>query len=154
VSERVYEFDKSELEELKKVLSYDPYLDTSLIPPAPKGSDKPADKQTPEEKKELEEHDKKVAETHKFLAEDPKGKYIFSRQQYEIKDGASIGAAPNLSFLYLNATDDFLGGAEMRFKSEFKTIKRADKSSEEKIINAIKEEQERANVGFGSIFGN
>ena len=31
----------------------------------------------------------------------------------------------NMIYLYLNANDDFLNGAEERFKTEFKTIKRA-----------------------------
>ena len=153
VPARVYECDRQELEQLKKVLSYDPYLDTNLIPPAPKGSDKP-EKMTPEEKKELEDHDKKVAEAHKFLKEDPKGKYIFSRQEYILKDGASAGLKGNVTYLYLNASEEFLKGAEERFSKEFKTVKRAGKEEEEKVIKAIKEEEEGANAGFGSIFGS
>lgn len=150
---RVYECDRSELGELKKILSYDPYLDTNLIPNAPKDADKP-DRMSAEERKVLEEHDRKVAEARKFLSENPKGKYIFSRQDYSLKDGASVGLKSNATYLYLNASEDFLKGAEERFKSEFKTVKRASKEEEEKIINAIKEEEEGANSGFGSIFGS
>ncbi|MGD0510308.1 MAG: hypothetical protein ABSA33_00560 [Candidatus Micrarchaeaceae archaeon] len=148
---RVYECDKSEVEELKKLLAYDPYLDSNFIPPEVK-----VDKNniTAEQKKEIEERDKKIAEAHKALETSPKGKYIFSRQECDLRDGAAFGLNDKVSYLYLNATDDFLNGAEERFKTEFKTIKRASKDEEEKVIAAIKEEQERANTGFGSIFGN
>ena len=153
MSERVYECSKSELEELKKTLAYDPYLDTTLIPPEIKEEKMEKDKLTPEQQAMIDSRNKKVAEAHKFLEESPKGRYIFSRQQYEIKDGASLGLNAEMCYIYLNATDDFLNGAEQRFKNEFKTIKRADSASEQKVISAIKEEQERANLGFGSIFG-
>lgn len=149
---RVYECSKSEVEELKKVLAYDPYLDTNLIPAS--GKDKPADKLTDQEKKELEEKEKQLAETLKKLSESLKGRIIFSRQEYNLKDGATVGLKADTTYLYLNAPDDFLNGAEERFKTEFKTIKRANKDEEEKVIKAIKDEEERANAGFGSIFGS
>lgn len=152
--ERVYECDKSEQEELKRILAYDPYLDTSLIPPEIKEEKIAQDKLTPEQKTAIEERSKKVAEANRFLSENPKGKYIFARQQCEIKDGAALGLNGSMCYLYINATEDFLNGAELRFKNEFKSVKRAAKDAEEKVINAIKEEQERANLGFGSIFGN
>jgi len=147
----VYECDKSEAEELKKALSYDPYLDSNLIPPA--GKDKPADQLTEEEKKAQEERDKKIAEAHKMLESSPKGKYIFARQDYSLRDGSSVGLKGDKSYIYLSAPDDFLKGAEERFKTEFKTVKRASKEEEEKVISVIKDEEERANAGFGSIFG-
>jgi hypothetical protein len=152
LSARVYECSKSEVEELKKTLSYDPYLDTSLIPPSQKGSDKPVDKMSPEELKEMENRTKSINEAMEKLGQ--KAKIIFSRQEYELKDGAAVGLKSDTTYLYLNAPDEFLKGAEERFKTEFKTIKRASPEEEQKVISSIKEEQERANAGFGSIFGN
>jgi hypothetical protein len=149
---RVYECDRSEVEELKKTLAYDPYLDPNVVPPSPK--EKPSDKMTDEEKKEMAEKDKRLSETLKKLSESLKGKIIFSRQEYSLRDGATLGLKENLSYLYLNAPDEFLKGAEERFRTEFKTIKRAGKEEEAKVIQAIKDEEEKANVGFGSIFGN
>ncbi len=151
---RVYECSKSEAEELKKVLAYDPYLDTNLIPPDIKAEHVDKDKLTPEQKKEIEERDKKVAEAHKMLDESPKGRFIFSRQEYSLRDGASLGLKSDTSYLYLSANEDFLKGAEERFKIEFKTIKRASREDEEKVTMIIKDEEERANAGFGSIFGS
>ncbi len=150
---RVYECDKSEAEELKKALAYDPYLDTSLIPPSIKAERIESDKLTSEQKAEIEERERKISEAHKMLNESPKGKFIFSRQDYSLRDGASLGLNGNSFYLYLNASEEFLKGAEERFKSEFKTIKRASNADEEKVIKHIKDEEERANAGFGSIFG-
>jgi hypothetical protein len=150
---RVYEVDRSELEELKRVLSYDPYLDPNLIPPSIKAESVDKDKLTPEQLKEIEERDKKITEAHKMLESSPKGRFIFARQEYQIKDGGALGLKDGVSYLYLNASDDFLKGAEERFKNEFKTIKRADSGAEEKVVKEIKDEEEKANAGFGSIFG-
>ncbi|MGI0100839.1 MAG: hypothetical protein ACREBH_03955 [Candidatus Micrarchaeaceae archaeon] len=148
---RVYECDRSETEGLKKVLAYDPYLDTSIIP-QPKG-DKDLSKMSDEEKRQDKEREEQVEKSLKELSTSLKGRIIFSRQEYSLRDGASLGLKDNVSYLYLNATDDFLKGAEERFRTEFKTIKRASPEDEQKVINAIKEEEERANAGFGSIFG-
>ena len=58
---RVYECNKSEVEELKKVLTYDPYLDPNLLPPNPaKETDR--SKMTPEQIKASDERDKLVEE--------------------------------------------------------------------------------------------
>ncbi len=141
LTERVYVFEKAEAEPLKKVLSYDPFTDTNIIPPAP-------EKMTPEEMKARES---KIEEAKKKL---PEGALtiIFSRQEYSIKDGAGAGLKGDL-YLYLNASDDFLKGAEGRFSREFKTVKRADPSDEAKIIEAVKADKDKAAEGFGLIFG-
>ena len=148
---RVYECDKSEIEALKKILVYDPYLDPKIIPPA--GSDKDIKKLSEEEKKKMEERDKQVREALKKISEDKSMQIIFARQNYSLREGASVGLNADRSYLYINATDEFLNGAEERFKKEFKTIKRAQKSDEDKVIETIKGEEEKANAGFGAIFG-
>ncbi|HIH50396.1 MAG: hypothetical protein ABSE71_01760 [Candidatus Micrarchaeaceae archaeon] len=151
---RVYVCEKSEAEELKRVLAYDPYLDTNLIPPSVTPKDKKESDLTDEERRQIAEREKVVSENLKKLGESPQGRIIFTRQEYSLRDGASLGLDENMVYLYISASDDFLNGAEERFKKEFKTIKRAGKEDEEKVIGAIKEEEERANTGFGSIFGN
>lgn len=129
------------MEQLKKVLSYDPFTDPKIIPPAP-------EKMTPEEAKAREEG---IAAAKKAL---PEGAltFIFGRQEYSIKDGPSVGLKGDF-YLYINASDDFLKGAEGRFSREFKTIKKADPADEQKVIVAIKAEKDTAAEGFGSIFG-
>ena len=141
MTERVYVVQKTEMEQLKKVLAYDPFTDTNIIPPAP-------DKMTPEEAKAREE---KIQEAKKKL---PEGALtiIFGRQEYGIKEGPGVGLKGDF-YLYINASDDFLKGAEGRFSREFKTIKRADPSDEAKVIEVLKAEKDKAAEGFGSIFG-
>jgi hypothetical protein len=123
------------------VLSYDPFMDPNVIPPTP-------EKMTPEEMKAREA---KVEENKKKL---PEGALtiIFDRQEYSLKDGKTIGLGDNF-YLYINAPEDFLKGAEGRFSREFKTVKRAPPPDEAKVIEAIRAEKDRAAEGFGSIFG-
>ncbi len=149
--ERVYECSKAESEELKKVLSYDPYLDNNTLPPQIKPAD--PENPTPEEKAAMEAREKQVAEELRKLETSPKGRIIFARQEYSLRDGASMGLNKDVMYLFLSAPDDFLKGAEERFGTEFKTIKRAQKPDENKVIGIIRDEEEKANAGFGSIFG-
>jgi len=141
LTERVYVVGKPEMEPLKKVLSYDPFMDPKVIPPAP-------EKMTPEEAKAREAQ---IAEAKRNL---PEGALtiIFSRQEYSIKDGPNVGLKGDF-YLYINSSDDFLKGAEGRFSREFKTVKRADPADETKIIEVLRAEKDKAAEGFGSIFG-
>jgi len=150
---RVYECNRSEVEALKKVLNYDPYLDTNLIPSSKK-DDRPIESLTEEERRQIEEKEKQISETQRKIAESPAGKVIFTRQEYQLKDGENLNLKKDTVYLYLSAPDVFLDNAEDRFKNEFKAIKRASKEEEETVITAIKQEEENANAGFGSIFGN
>ncbi len=151
---RVYVCEKSEAEELKKALSYDPYLDPNLIPASVTPKDKKESDLSEEERKQIAEREEVVAENLKKLHESLQGRIIFARQEYSLRDGASVGLNEGMVYLYLSAPDEFLNGAEERFKTEFKSVKRASKEEETKVIETIKEEEERANSGFGSIFGN
>ncbi len=141
MTERVYVIEKSEMSKLKEMLAYDPFMDPKIIPPAP-------EKMTPEEAKAREE---KIAEAKKAL---PEGALtiIFGRQEYSIKEGASVGLKGDF-YLYINASEDFLKGAEARFSKELKTVKRAESADESKVIDALRAEKDKAAEGFGSIFG-
>ena len=150
--ERVYECDKTEAEALKKLLEYDPYLDPKLIPPSK--SDKDLKLMGEEDRKKAMEEEGKTQEAIKKLHEDKYANVIFARQECDLRDGAALGLDSNKSYLYLKASDQFIILAEERFKREFKTIKRADSSVEGKVIGIIKAEEDKANAGFGAIFGN
>jgi hypothetical protein len=141
LTERVYVIEKSEMSKLKEMLAYDPFMDPKVIPPVPANM-------TPEEAKAREE---KIAEAKKAL---PEGALtiIFGRQEYSLKEGASVGLKGD-NYLYINASDDFLKGAEGRFTREFKTVKRADPADEAKVIENLRAEKDKAAEGFGSIFG-
>lgn len=147
----VYECKKSELEQLKRLLAYDPYLDPSVIPPSTPGSDKPASKQTEEERKMAEEREQKVREAMERLRQDKYSDVIFARQEYEILDGSAFGNA-EASYLYIKAADDFLAKADEALEHKL-GIRRAPKEIEDKVIAKVGSDEESGNAGFGSIFG-
>lgn len=123
--ETVYEFDESEYPQIKHMLEYDPYVDKSIS-----------------------------SEALSKLADNKFSNVIFARQEYYIKDGPSLGAPAGKYYLYLKANDEFTAIAQEKFKKEFASLKRAPPEIEKKVIEDVKEEQDRANAGFGAIFGD
>ncbi|MCL4365210.1 MAG: hypothetical protein M1569_00745 [Candidatus Marsarchaeota archaeon] len=121
---RVYECDSKESEALKKIMSYDPYLDKS----------------------------KSNADLAK-LNEDPDANIIFARQDYWIKDGMALGLDRNKVYLIISAVDDFLNKAEQKLKKDVPDIKRAEPESESKIVGEIERERKESESGLGMIFG-
>ena len=120
----VYECDPAESAELKRILDYDPYLDKSLDEDA-----------------------------LKKLNGDKQANIIFSRQEFSLREGASLGLSNGKYYLYINANEEFLEGADVKLKKGFKSIKRASKDDEQKFIGIIEEEHNAGNAGIGAIFG-
>ncbi len=150
MAERVYECDSSELNDLKARLEFDPALSAEMVSAGP---DKPEGKMTEDEKKAHEESEAKRAEFIRKLKEDKYANLIFTRQEYSIRDGASSGLDQGKSYIYISAADEFLDSAEKMFAERFKSVKRAPKEQEEKLLATIKEEKDKGNAGFGAIFG-
>ncbi len=121
---RVYVCDASDLEKLKALMEYDPYLDKSI--PEDQIAGMKSDKET---------------------------NIIFARQDYQIKDGASLGMDPNKCYLYLNANEDFLNNAEPKLVKNVASARRAEKETEDKVISLIETEISNSEMGIGSIFG-
>ena len=124
MAERVYEFDSSKKQALKKLIDYDPYLDQTLDD-----------------------------EALRKMKSDAYANIIFTRQECEIKDGDMIGMDSSKGYLYIKANEDFMKGAEEKLKKEIEGLKRCDPDTERKVITFINDEKEKGNVGFGSIFG-
>jgi len=120
---RVYVCPIEKENELKRMLEYDPYLDPKI-----------------------------KEEDLKKLREDEMANIIFARQDYVVKEGASINMDPSKCYLFLNAQDSFLDKAEKKLKS-IEGLERAAPDIESKIIMFIDDERKRADEGFGSIFG-
>jgi hypothetical protein len=120
---RVYVCPIEKENELKRMLEYDPYLDPKI-----------------------------KEEDLKKLREDEMANIIFARQDYVVKEGASINMDPSKCYLFLNAQDSFFDKAEKKLKS-IEGLERADPDTESKIIMFIDDERKRADEGFGSIFG-
>ncbi|MDE1868740.1 MAG: hypothetical protein KGH60_02120 [Candidatus Micrarchaeota archaeon] len=151
---RVYECDRNEADALKKFLKYDPYDDPKVLPSSSMPKDEKEFKKLPKEEQDrLSAEEAARQEKLKKLREDRLMNIIFWKQEYEVKDGASVGLNRDKVYIYLNAPEDFLAGAEEKLKNEFKSIKRATEEEQEKVAKAISSEKETAATGFGSIFG-
>ncbi len=121
---RVYLCDEKDLDKLKALMEYDPYLDKS-----------------------------KTEEELAALKQDKAANVIFARQDYQIKDGISISMEKDKCYLYLSANEDFLTLAEPKLLSAIESAKHADPETEKKIILMIEEEISNSESGIGSIFG-
>ena len=150
---RVYECDQSEAKELKKLLSYDPYLDPNLIPKSREYGKEELDAMSAEERDAVAKKEAETQEKIRALRGDRLANVIFARQECDLREGPSIGADGSKSYLYVKAPEDFFGPAEEKLGKEFKTVKRAPLDIEKKFIAMKEEEESQANAGFGSIFG-
>lgn len=122
--ERVYTCDAQDGEALKKLMSYDPYLDKSLS-------------------------DEQLAK----LKNDKEANVIFARQTYMIKDGISVNLDDKKYYLYLSASEEFLQQADGKLKKSITSVQRADPATETKVIGMIEKERTDSETGLGSIFG-
>jgi predicted neutral ceramidase superfamily lipid hydrolase len=119
---RVYSFNKEDLKEVKKLISFDPYAQNI-----------PIDK-IEEMKKEDELFD-----------------VIFVRQGVEIKEGKEFGKDFDY-LLIIDAPQSFFEKGEKKLQ-RIKSIKRLNKEEEEEIIKKLEEDENKAEKGFGAIFG-
>ena len=86
------------------------------------------------------------------LEREPYAPRSFSRQGYKLKEGNSIGGEAGKYYAYMKAEADFFKWAEEQFK-EVPNMKRCEKPVEEKLRATIEEQDNSAEVGFGSLFG-
>jgi oligoendopeptidase F len=151
---RVYVLNSSDVAALKKILEYDPYLDPNLIPKTPKEWDDPKYMEKhPELKAEAEKKKKESEDALSRLKNDKELNTIFARQDYQIKDGISLGLDREKSYLYLNADEAFLDAGEAKLKKNITSLQRAPKEVENQIIDRIEEERQKSDQGLGFIFG-
>ena len=85
-----------------------------------------------------------------ILEADPYSADSFARAGYKLRDGATLGEAKDKIYLYISASDEFVKKADGLLKDVAKPLSGKD---EERIIAKIKEEEETAESGLGSIFG-
>ncbi len=85
-----------------------------------------------------------------ILEADPYSQESFARAGYKLRDGASLGEAKDKVYLYMSVSDDFARIADERLKG---VANRLTGKDEERIVSKIKEEEESAESGLGSIFG-
>jgi hypothetical protein len=149
----VYECDQSEAQKLKKLIAYDPYLDSNLIPKTREVDPKELEKMSPEDRKKIEDQDAAAKAASEKLRNDPMMNVIFARQDTDLREGRALGLNDDKYYLYLKATDEFLKLADEKLSKEFTSVKRASAEIEKKFIAVKEDEESRANAGFGAIFG-
>ena len=121
---RTYTCDQKDVESLKKLMTYDPYLDKS---------------KTPEQLAEMKK--------------DENANIIFARQDYWIKDGITLGLDRDKYYLVLSAVDSFLEKAEPKLKESIPGIQRASPEIEAKVVGEMDKERNESESGLGMIFG-
>ncbi len=84
----------------------------------------------------------------KILETDPYADDSFARVGYKVKDGTVLGEDKNKIYIYISASDDFVKKADEKLKEHAVVAK-----NEDKIAEKIRKEEEEAESGFGSIFG-
>ena len=92
----------------------------------------------------------KKPELTKILEADPYAPDSFARVGYKMRDGATLGEEKDKLFVHFSASPDFIKKADERLKGIAEPLKG---EKEKRIIKKIKEEEEAAESGLGSIFG-
>lgn len=93
--------------------------------------------------------EKKSAMT-KILEADPYAEQSFARAGYRIRDGASLGEDKSKIYLFISSSENFIKKADEALKEVAAIVKN---EAAERIIRKIKEEEEAAEQGLGSLFG-
>lgn len=93
---------------------------------------------------------KKKADITKILEADPYADESFARVGYKVKDGAVLGEDKAKLYIYISAAADFFKKADLLLK-DVSSIAKAD--VEKRVVAKIHKEEEEAESGFGSIFG-
>lgn len=99
----------------------------------------------------------KIQNQHKVAAinimdADKYGELCFAKAGYIIKDGEQYGIEKYTLIVLRNISEDFVKYSKEKFK-EIEGLETLDENKTNEIIQSIKEEDERAQSGFGAIFG-
>ncbi len=89
-------------------------------------------------------------ELMKILEAEPYAEDSFARVGYRIKDGSAIGEDPKETYIYINASEDFVKKADAKLRG---VAGKLAPENEKRIAEKIEKEEEEAQSGFGSIFG-
>lgn len=99
----------------------------------------------------------KIQNQHKVTAinimdADKYGELCFAKAGYIIKDGEQYGIEKHTLIVLRNVSEDFVKYSKEKLK-EIEGLETLDEKKTHDIIQSIKEEDERAQSGFGAIFG-
>lgn len=94
---------------------------------------------------------KKVLEAEDIIGEGETQINQWKRQGYNLRDAKSLGFDDEGSYLHVNANEEFFNKNKGDIDIDGVEELTADKKKQ--VIKAIKEEQEKAQQGMGTIFG-
>jgi len=92
----------------------------------------------------------KKKELMKVLEAEPYKEDSFARIGYKVKEGASLDENKEKLYVYISASEDFVKKADEMLKD---IAKPASKEIEDRVGEKRRKEEEEAESGFGSIFG-
>ncbi|MBI5223834.1 hypothetical protein HY990_05425 [Candidatus Micrarchaeota archaeon] len=92
----------------------------------------------------------KKSELMKILEADPYKADSFARIGYRTREGAMIDEDKNMFYVYVAASDEFVKSADERLKS---VAPASSVEVQKRVVDKIKEQEEAAEEGLGSIFG-
>ncbi len=95
------------------------------------------------------EASKKAALT-KILEADPYADDSFARVGYKLKDGGMLGEDKAKLYIYMKADEAFIKKADEKLKDVAKV---APPEVEKRVTEKVQKEEEEAESGLGSIFG-
>jgi hypothetical protein len=86
----------------------------------------------------------------KILEADPYAEDSFARVGYKLKDGTVLGEDKAKSYLYIKAAAEFVKKADEKLKDVAKPVA---SDVEKRVVEKVLKEEEEAESGFGTIFG-
>lgn len=92
----------------------------------------------------------KKAEVTKVLEAEPLAEDSFARMGYKVKEGVSIDEDKEKLYIYISASDEFLKKADEKLKD---LATPASEEAQKRVGEKIQKEEQQAESGFGSIFG-
>jgi hypothetical protein len=92
----------------------------------------------------------KKAALMKILEAEPYAEDSFARVGYKVKDGGVLGEDKAKTYVYVKASDEFVKKADELLKD---VAAPAPKDVEKRVVDKIQKEEEDAEGGLGSIFG-
>lgn len=92
----------------------------------------------------------KKAEVTKILEEDPYKDDSFARVGYKVKEGSVLEEDKDKLYIYVSASEDFIKKADEKLKD---VATPANEEVQKRVSEKIKKEEEAAESGLGSIFG-
>jgi hypothetical protein len=92
----------------------------------------------------------KKADLMKLLEAEPYKEDSFARLGYKVKDGASLEEDKEKLYVYISASEDFVKKADEMLKE---VATPASQEVQDRVGEKIRKEEEEAESGFGSIFG-